>query len=277
MSSETSTFTTEIEIADIPPISSPPFFWDHLLQRLSGAPGKRHFFPPLPLAIKCCHGIELFSNPTAEVVEAMSSSDIEDIMKFMPAFHDALKSRFPNASSALNQNDSIEEIGRELMRELMQSIIDSNNTDIVPDVTDPIYIKVVTACLSALGTEYLLHARVNDNQKKKRYTSMGAVIAYVAAMFTHDVDAALLLSYAENKGDLEDCAALVLNLKNACNCLKKEEEGEGENKCAYCNQSEEKLFQCTGCRSVKYCGKSCQRSDWTNHKTVCKGKRKSAK
>ena len=233
-------------------------------------------FSPPPLAIKCSHGIELVSNPTAEILEAMSSSDIADIMQFMPTFHNALKRRFPNASSTLNQNDSIEETGRELMHDLMKSILDSNNADMVPDVTDPIYMKIVTACLSALGTEYLLHARVSVNQRE-RYTSMGAVIAYVAALFAQDVDAALLLSSAEDKGDLEECAALVLNLKNTCNCLKVEEDKEGENKCAYCNQSNGKLFQCTGCRSVKYCDKNCQRSDWTNHKTVCKGKKKAAK
>ena len=252
----------------------PPFFWDHLLLRVSGTATGRHTFPPLPLAIKCSHGIESITNPTEEILDAMSSSDIAEIMQFMPAFHNSLKSRFPSASNVLNQDDSIQDI----CQEVIKSIMDPSNPNILPDMSDPIYVRVVNACLSALGTEYLLHARVNINQKK-RYTAMAAVIAGVVAIFTQDVEVVLMLDYAQNKEELEDIVALVLNKENTCSCLKNEEEGESkcENICAYCKQSKEKLLQCAGCQSIKYCGKTCQRSDWANHKSVCKGKKKSAK
>jgi hypothetical protein len=69
----------------------------------------------------------------------MSSSDIAEIMQFMPAFHNSLKSRFPSASSVLNQDDSIQDI----CQEVIKSIIDPNNPNILPDMSDPIYVKVV--------------------------------------------------------------------------------------------------------------------------------------
>ncbi len=31
------------------------------------------------------------------------------------------------------------------------------------------------------------------------------------------------------------------------------------------------LLRCSGCRFVRYCGKSCQRGDWEMHKAECKG------
>merc|ERR1712098_443921 len=43
--------------------------------------------------------------------------------------------------------------------------------------------------------------------------------------------------------------------------------------CANCRTSEksEKQFQkCSRCRSVFYCSKACQKSDWPNHKQICK-------
>ena len=31
-----------------------------------------------------------------------------------------------------------------------------------------------------------------------------------------------------------------------------------------------KLFTCSGCRSVKYCSRDCQKDDWKKHKSMCK-------
>jgi hypothetical protein len=45
--------------------------------------------------------------------------------------------------------------------------------------------------------------------------------------------------------------------------------------CAGCGITAEesekgKLQECTGCRSVRYCGKACQKMDWPTHKPTCK-------
>merc|ERR1712098_905000 len=48
-------------------------------------------------------------------------------------------------------------------------------------------------------------------------------------------------------------------------------------KCANCGTSEksEKQFQkCSRCGFVFYCSKACQKSDWPNHKQICKKIRK---
>jgi hypothetical protein len=45
--------------------------------------------------------------------------------------------------------------------------------------------------------------------------------------------------------------------------------------CAGCGNTAEmlergKLLECSGCRTVCYCGKACQKADWPVHKPVCK-------
>jgi hypothetical protein len=45
--------------------------------------------------------------------------------------------------------------------------------------------------------------------------------------------------------------------------------------CALCGRTAErlengKLRECSGCRSVRYCGKDCQKADWPAHKATCK-------
>jgi hypothetical protein len=45
--------------------------------------------------------------------------------------------------------------------------------------------------------------------------------------------------------------------------------------CAVCARTAEmlssgKLMECTRCRSVRYCGKDCQKADWPAHKPTCK-------
>ena len=39
--------------------------------------------------------------------------------------------------------------------------------------------------------------------------------------------------------------------------------------CGFCGDSNSKLFKCSGCKNVLYCGRSCQKSDWKMHKLVC--------
>ncbi len=39
--------------------------------------------------------------------------------------------------------------------------------------------------------------------------------------------------------------------------------------CYHCKKPEHKLRKCTNCFTAQYCGKKCQKKDWTNHKEVC--------
>ncbi len=40
--------------------------------------------------------------------------------------------------------------------------------------------------------------------------------------------------------------------------------------CMSCMQSSQHLSNCAACKCVKYCGRACQRGDWSKHKPVCK-------
>ena len=40
--------------------------------------------------------------------------------------------------------------------------------------------------------------------------------------------------------------------------------------CAKCKRRTENLKRCTGCYGVSYCTRTCQRSDWADHKNVCR-------
>lgn len=46
--------------------------------------------------------------------------------------------------------------------------------------------------------------------------------------------------------------------------------------CATCGKEGEKLPKCERCRSVRYCGRSCQAQHWPTHKLVCKQQQKKA-
>ena len=39
--------------------------------------------------------------------------------------------------------------------------------------------------------------------------------------------------------------------------------------CAVCGSREGKVKRCAGCRSVYYCGRSCQKAAWPTHKNFC--------
>merc|ERR1711916_37500 len=45
-------------------------------------------------------------------------------------------------------------------------------------------------------------------------------------------------------------------------------------RCETCYVAEEGLKECTGCRSVVYCSRECQKRDWKAHKRACKAARK---
>ncbi|KAH8824466.1 hypothetical protein DL96DRAFT_1501331 [Flagelloscypha sp. PMI_526] len=48
-------------------------------------------------------------------------------------------------------------------------------------------------------------------------------------------------------------------------------EGKAQ-ECLACGETQRKLFQCSRCRLTKYCAppRSCQKADWTRHKSTCK-------
>ena len=39
--------------------------------------------------------------------------------------------------------------------------------------------------------------------------------------------------------------------------------------CSFCGNSNSKLSKCSGCKTVHYCGRRCQKNDWKMHKLVC--------
>ena len=41
-------------------------------------------------------------------------------------------------------------------------------------------------------------------------------------------------------------------------------------RCDYCFKESEKLFKCSKCKFVSYCGRDCQAGDWSIHKHECK-------
>lgn len=39
--------------------------------------------------------------------------------------------------------------------------------------------------------------------------------------------------------------------------------------CTFCKKSAEKMLKCGGCRAAYYCNRTCQKSDWSEHKRRC--------
>jgi hypothetical protein len=78
--------------------------------------------------------------------------------------------------------------------------------------------------------------------------------------------------------DLDSVRAIVrfLAKRIPCKCLanKKKEFNIKEGRCKYdmCYSAvpDAELMDCGACHLVKYCGKECQRSDWSRHKELCK-------
>ena len=40
--------------------------------------------------------------------------------------------------------------------------------------------------------------------------------------------------------------------------------------CSYCKKQDAKMLKCTSCRRAHYCDRSCQKSDWKEHRKLCK-------
>lgn len=40
--------------------------------------------------------------------------------------------------------------------------------------------------------------------------------------------------------------------------------------CNYCQKQQVQMKKCSNCNQIKYCSKECQKSDWKQHKTICK-------
>lgn len=54
------------------------------------------------------------------------------------------------------------------------------------------------------------------------------------------------------------------------NCI---EHIEIAHRCHFCDDREFKNLKCSKCKSVRYCGSSCQKNDWKDHKLICKEKK----
>ena len=51
---------------------------------------------------------------------------------------------------------------------------------------------------------------------------------------------------------------------------KKPPSSDGAKACKHCERrSQEKLFDCSRCGLVFYCGKDCQKADWKDHRPLC--------
>jgi len=62
---------------------------------------------------------------------------------------------------------------------------------------------------------------------------------------------------------------------NSCHlkCMKKVKKEEGmlsTRLCGGCFKLKEKMLKCSRCKRVYYCGVDCQKSNWSEHKTVCR-------
>jgi len=64
--------------------------------------------------------------------------------------------------------------------------------------------------------------------------------------------------------------------KTSCQILTKEGKPEdysqsdrAKDGCAGCGGTSDTLKKCSGCKTISYCSKSCQQSDWSKHKTNC--------
>ena len=58
----------------------------------------------------------------------------------------------------------------------------------------------------------------------------------------------------------DDLAEALIARNNRMSCLE----------CNHCKSIIKKLLQCSKCKKVRYCGKDCQRKDWTTHQNDCK-------
>ena len=45
---------------------------------------------------------------------------------------------------------------------------------------------------------------------------------------------------------------------------------DSRNACASCGKKSDALKHCARCMNISYCSKSCQQTDWSQHKTVCR-------
>ena len=73
----------------------------------------------------------------------------------------------------------------------------------------------------------------------------------------------------------QGCGWACVDCLQRANSTSRSKTNEEEDSCANCFISEDdmdnvNLKQCAGCRTVKYCSRSCQKADWKEHRNICK-------
>jgi hypothetical protein len=75
-------------------------------------------------------------------------------------------------------------------------------------------------------------------------------------------------------GDSPICAAICCSKKCRSLCkdfVSSETNGPiGGYMCKNCSKINRHMFQCSGCKMVRYCNRECQEKDWSEHKKSCK-------
>ncbi|KAH7930952.1 hypothetical protein BV22DRAFT_1027708 [Leucogyrophana mollusca] len=114
---------------------------------------------------------------------------------------------------------------------------------------------------NALGDLYLNMSRLDDAESFLRRAI--AVRMHAGPVFDAAVSIELLAQVYEAKGDLRQAKKTRLSNGTADIAC-------GNYTCPGQTFPLEKLSACSGCKSIFYCGKACQQSDWRRHKRACK-------
>lgn len=191
--------------------------------------------------------------------------------KFMPAFENTMN----NLLSTTSLIDPVKVNGATV------KILLRDHSRVLPNHDKEDVRKIVCGCLVALGTDYLLQAKKHNDD---RFSKMAAVVS-CQVIFWEKKD---ISAMKDLRGNEVYKTTQFFDKRNGCDCLKDEQskvdddtkESASESKsgvCGYCKQFKEKVMKCNACKGIQYCSKSCQRADWTRHKTACKQQQKNSK
>ena len=216
-----------------------------------------------------------------DAVSPGEASNVYD--KFMPAFENTMNNILSTIDSDDFPHEKKQSMGDPVkVNAAVMKILLSEHSDILPNREKEEVRKIVCGCLVALGTDYLLQAKKHHAE---RFTKMAAVVSCHTLFW--EKKGASEINDIMRGNDIYKTTQF-FDERNGCDCLKDKhskvdddtEESTAETKsgvCGYCEQFKEKVMKCNGCKGIQYCSKSCQRADWTRHKTACKQQQKNSK